>query len=249
MSGPTRTVLITGVCGGIGQATAAAFADAGWNVIGVDLVEPSPDVRVDRFYRTDVSRDGEVDALVHEVELDGLDGLVNNAAVQLDASLVDTTDEMWKLVMDTNVRSMFQLIRGFHDRLAARRGGIVNVSSVHAVATSANVAAYAISKGAVAALTRTAALELALAGIRCNAVLPGAVMTPMLKAGLSRRPHPRGADGNLEGLIARTPLGFVATPEQIAPSILFLADDRLSPYTTGQTLIIDGGATVHLSTE
>jgi NAD(P)-dependent dehydrogenase (short-subunit alcohol dehydrogenase family) len=245
----TRTVLITGVCGGIGHATAAAFSDAGWNVIGVDLVEPSGDVRVDHFHRADVSHDGAVDALVRELALDELDGLVNNAAVQLDASLLDTTDEMWTLVMDTNVRAMFQLIRGLHAPLAARRGGIVNVSSVHAIATSANVAAYAISKGAVAALTRTAALELALAGIRCNAVLPGAVMTPMLQAGLSRRPHPRGAEGNLEELVARTPLGFVATPEQIAPSIVFLTDDLLSPYTTGQTLVIDGGATVHLSTE
>jgi glucose 1-dehydrogenase len=249
MTEPSRTVLITGVCGGIGRATAAAFSDSGWNVIGTDLHEPTGDLRAGRFHLADVSRDGGVDALVDELALDALDGLVNNAAVQLDAPLVGTTDEMWSLVMNTNVRAMFQLIRGLHGPLAARRGGIVNVSSVHAIATSANVAAYAISKGAVAALTRTAALELALAGIRCNAVLPGAVMTPMLEAGLSRRPNPRGAQGNLDELVARTPLGFVSTPEQVAPSILFLADGRLSPYTTGQTLVIDGGATVHLSTE
>jgi NAD(P)-dependent dehydrogenase (short-subunit alcohol dehydrogenase family) len=246
---PDRTVLITGVCGGIGSATAAAFREAGWRVIGTDLHEPAGHVRVDRFHLADVSRDGGVDELLGELELAVLDGLVNNAAVQLDAPLVGTTDEMWSLVMNTNVRAMFQLIRGLHGPLAARRGGIVNVSSVHAIATSANVAAYAISKGAVAALTRTAALELAFAGIRCNAVLPGAVMTPMLEAGLSRRPHGRGPQGNFDDLVARTPLGFVATPDQVAPSIVFLADARLSPYTTGQTLVIDGGATVHLSTE
>jgi glucose 1-dehydrogenase len=249
MSEPARAVLITGVCGGLGRATAAAFADAGWYVIGTDFREPTGDVRVDRFHLADVGLDGGVDALVRELALDTLDGLVNNAAVQLDVPLVDTSDEMWKLVIDTNVRAIFQLIRDLHGPLAARRGGIVNVSSVHAIATSANVAAYAISKGAVAALTRTAALELALVGVRCNAVLPGAVMTPMLQAGLARRPHPQGAHGNLEELVARTPLGFVATPEQIAPSIVFLTDSRLSPYTTGQTLVIDGGATVHLSTE
>jgi len=245
----TPTVLITGVGGGIGRATAAAFSQAGWTVIGTDHVEPAEDLHVDRFHHADVGRDGGVDALVEELALDGLDGLVNNAAVQVDAALVATTDETWKLVMNTNLRAMFQLIRGLHGPLAARRGSIVNVSSVHAVATSGNVAAYAVSKGAVAALTRTAAIELAAVGVRCNAVLPGAVMTPMLQAGLSRRPHPQGADGNLDALVARTPLGFVATPEQIAPSILFLADSRLSPYTTGQTLIVDGGATVHLSTE
>ena len=106
--------------------------------------------------------------------------------------------------MDTNVRAMFQLIRGLHGALAACRGSIVNVSSVHAVATSANVAAYAVSKGTVAALTRTAAIQLAAAGVRCNSVLPGAVMTPMLEAGLSRRPHPQGVDGNLDVLVGRT---------------------------------------------
>jgi NAD(P)-dependent dehydrogenase (short-subunit alcohol dehydrogenase family) len=125
----------------------------------------------------------------------------------------------------------------------------VNVSSVHALATSPNVAAYAVSKAALAGLTRTAALELALHGIRCNAVLPGAVMSDMLRAGLSRREHPEGPQGNLDALIARTPLGFVATPEQIAPSIVFLADGERSPYTTGQLLVVDGGAMIRLGTE
>jgi NAD(P)-dependent dehydrogenase (short-subunit alcohol dehydrogenase family) len=111
------------------------------------------------------------------------------------------------------------------------------------------VAAYAVSKAALAGLTRTAALELALHGIRCNAVLPGAVMSDMLRAGLSRREHPEGPQGNLDALIARTPLGFVATPEQIAPSIVFLADGERSPYTTGQLLVVDGGAMIRLGTE
>ena len=112
-----------------------------------------------------------------------------------------------------------------------------------------NVAVYAISKGALAALTRSAAIELAAAGIRCNAVLPGAVDTPMLREGLDRRPHPDGPDGNLNELAARTPLGFVATADQIAPSVVHLADGELSPYTTGQMLVVDGGATIKLGTE
>lgn len=110
---------------------------------------------------------------------------------------------------------------------------MVNVGSVHAVATSANAAAYAVSKGALATLTRAAALELASDGVRCNAVLPGAVDTPMLRQGLSRRAHPEGAAGNLRALIARTPLGFVAAPDQIAPAVLFLADGEQTPYVTG----------------
>ena len=120
---------------------------------------------------------------------------------------------------------------------------------MHALTTSANVAAYAISKAALAGLTRTAALELALHGIRCNAVLPGAVMSDMFHAGLSRRPHPDGPGGNLQEIVRRTPLGFVATPKQIAPSIVFLADGEHSPYTTGQVLVVDGGTLIRLGTE
>jgi NAD(P)-dependent dehydrogenase (short-subunit alcohol dehydrogenase family) len=99
------------------------------------------------------------------------------------------------------------------------------------------------------ALTRSAALELADDGIRCNAVLPGAIDTKMLREGLDRRPNPDGAEGNLKILAQRTPLGFVATADDIAPSILHLADNDQSKYTTGQMLVLDGGATIRLSTE
>jgi NAD(P)-dependent dehydrogenase (short-subunit alcohol dehydrogenase family) len=151
--------------------------------------------------------------------------------------------------MATNLRAPFQLIRDLAPRLAEVNGGIVNVSSVHAIVTSANVAAYAVSKGALVALTRSAAIDLAPLGVRCNAVLPGAVQTPMLFDGLSRRPHVRGPAGNLEDLKARTPLGFVARPEAVAPTIVHLVDRERSPYTTGQTIVMDGGASIRLSTE
>lgn len=246
----TRRVLVTGACGGIGRGATMAFMDAGWHVIGVDRDAAPADLDIDEFVRADLSADGAVAALrgelAHVVELDAL---VNNAALQVNQPLVNTSDEDWAAVMNTNVRAAFQMIREFHTALAAVRGAVVNISSVHAVATSMNVAVYAISKGALGALTRSAALELAAEGIRCNAVLPGAVMTPMLEAGLSRRPHPDGPDGNLDALVDRTPLGFVATPEQIAPAIVHLADTELSPYTTGQMMVVDGGATIRLGTE
>jgi glucose 1-dehydrogenase len=245
-----RNVIVTGACGGIGRATAHAFASEGWSVFGIDRAEPDDELPADEFVQVDLAADnGAEQARAALVQLDRLDALVNNAAVQIDKSLIDTTDEEWETVMNTNVRAAFQMIREFHGPLAAARGAVVNISSVHAVATSLNVAAYAISKGALAALTRSAALELAQDGIRCNAVLPGAVMTSMLSSGLSRRPHPEGPDGSLRALIERTPLGFVATPDQIAPSIVHLADSRLTPYTTGQMVIVDGGATIRLGTE
>ena len=245
-----KQVLITGACGGIGRGAIAAFRTAGWHIIGIDQAPATADLDVDEFVRADLAAEGGVVQIREQLaHVTTLDALVNNAALQVNQPLVQTTDDEWAAVMNINVRAAFQMIREFHSALAAVRGAIVNVSSVHAVATSINVAVYAISKGALVALTRSAALELAEEGIRCNAVLPGAVLTPMLKDGLSRRPHTDGPDGNLNELVRRTPLGFVATPAQIAPTIVHLADTELSPYTTGQMMVVDGGATIRLGTE
>jgi len=246
-----RHVLITGVCGGIGRAAAARFKTSGWSVIGADRTEPAEPLDIDGFELVDVSESQEVADLFERLtsSMDGLHALVNNAATQINKPIVETTDDDWDLIINTNVRSAFQCIRGAHPLLAAVGGAVVNVSSVHAIATSVNVAVYAISKGALVALTRSAALELAADGVRCNAVLPGAIDTKMLRDGLERRPNPDGADGNLRSIAQRTPLGFVATANDIAPSIVHLADNEQSKYTTGQTLVLDGGATIHLSTE
>lgn len=246
-----RWVLITGVCGGIGRAAAARFRSEGWRVIGADRAEPVEALDIDRFELTDVSQSDEVAQLFERLSasMDGLHALVNNAAIQINKPIVETQDADWELIINTNVRSAFQCIRGAHPLLAAVQGAVVNVSSVHAIATSMNVAVYAISKGALVALTRSAALELAADGVRCNAVLPGAIDTKMLREGLDRRPNPDGAEGNLRILAQRTPLGFVATAEDIAPSIVHLSDNQQSRYTTGQMLVLDGGATIRLSTE
>lgn len=244
-------VLITGVCGGIGRAAADAFTAAGWSVIGVDRTEPELPLAIDRFEKIDVSESAQVASLFDRLqqELPDLNALVNNAAMQVNKPIVETSDADWEQIINTNVRSAFQCIREAHPLLAKARGAVVNVASVHAIATSMNVAVYAISKGALVALTRSAALELAADGIRCNAVLPGAIDTKMLRDGLSRREHPDGPDGNLRVLAERTPLGFVAEAKDIAPSIVHLADNEQSRYTTGQMLVLDGGATIRLSTE
>ncbi len=245
----TRTALVTGAGGGIGSATVTALRTDGWRVIGVD--RPGVDVEgCDRVEPCDVGADGAVAALFDGLSDEArLDVVVNNAAVGLDKALCETTDDDWRRVMDTNLRAAFQCIRHAAPLLATTRGAVVNVSSVHAVATSVNVAVYAVSKGAIVALTRSAAVELADQGVRCNAVLPGSVRTQMLEAGLDRRPHPDGPAGNLADLAARTPLGRVADPGEIAEVIVFLADGRRSSYVTGQTLVADGGALAHLSTE
>jgi NAD(P)-dependent dehydrogenase (short-subunit alcohol dehydrogenase family) len=118
------------------------------------------------------------------------------------------------------------------------------------VQTSANVAAYATSKGGLLALTRAIAIEFAGDNIRVNAVLPGAVDTPMLRAGLNRG-HLAGEDehSRLDNLARKTVNGRVGQPEEIAHAIYFLADDTQSSFMTGQAMIVDGGATARLSTE
>ncbi|MCK5054189.1 MAG: SDR family oxidoreductase, partial [Anaerolineales bacterium] len=124
------------------------------------------------------------------------------------------------------------------------------VSSVHAVATSVEMAAYAASKGGLAALTRAMALEFAADGVRANALLPGAVDTEMLRDGLNRG-HVSGdsIDERLLDLGRRTVMGRVGLPEELARAIYFMADAEQSAFMTGQTMTVDGGATARLSTE
>jgi|ADGO01.1.fsa_nt_gi Dehydrogenases with different specificities (related to short-chain alcohol dehydrogenases) len=249
----SRTVLITGVAGGIGSATAQVFAEAGWRVIGVDRGDRPAPTSLHRFIRADIADIEQSRAIFDEVTAQEgrLDALVNNAAIQVAKPLVETTPEEWDAVMASNLRSVYLGVRHAYPLLRADGGGaIVNVSSVHAVATSANIAAYAASKGALLALTRALAIELAREQIRVNAVLPGAVDTPMLHAGLTRG-HVEGANIEelMDALAARTVMGRIGKPTEIGRAILFLADSHYSSFVTGQALIVDGGATARLSTE
>lgn len=250
----SRTMLITGAAGGIGRATVKLFANKGWHVIGVDRAtfgEPFPDNGL--FIQSDISIGENLESIFSQARAftETLHALVNNAALQIAKPILETTVEEWDSVMASNLRSVFLGIKLAHPLLKAAGGGaIVNVSSVHAVATSADIAAYAASKGGLLALTRAVAIEFAPDNIRANAILPGAVDTPMLRAGLSRG-HVSGDDivARLDNLARKTVSGRVGTPEEIAHAIYFLADETQSSYMTGQALIVDGGATARLSTE
>ena len=179
-----------------------------------------------------------------------LDALVNNAAVQIAKPLVETTVDEWDAVMASNLRSVFLFVKLAHPLMKASGGAVVNVSSVHAIQTSANIAAYAASKGGLLALTRAMAIEFAPDSIRVNAILPGAVDTPMLRAGLGRGHVGHGdVQERLDNLARKTVSGKVGKPEEIAHAIYFLADNEQSSFMTGQALVVDGGATARLSTE
>src|SRR5512145_2068573 len=185
-----RTLLITGAAGGIGRATVSLFAENGWRVIGVDRSDFGVDFPQNGlFIQADIARPEEMQAIFEKAHAftDTLDALVNNAAMQIAKPLIETSVEEWDSVMNANLRSVFLGVKLAHPLLKARGGaGVVNVSSVHAIQTSANIAAYAASKGGLLALTRAMAIELAPDNIRANAVLPGAVDTPMLRDGLGR---------------------------------------------------------------
>ncbi len=248
----TRTALVTGAAGGIGRSTVAAFLAAGWQVTAVDRRTDFNFPDGVRFIQADVSLPDDVDVVFDRLDdqIEGLDALVNNAAIQICKPLVEMQVEEWDLTMASNLRSVFLTARAGYPLLRAARGAIVNVSSVHAVATSKEIAAYAASKGGLLALTRALALEFAEDEVRVNAVLPGAVDTAMLRDGLSRS-HVGGEsiEEQLEALSARTVMGRVGQPDEIAQVILFLADREQSSFMTGQSLIVDGGATARLSTE
>ena len=249
-----KTVLITGAAGGIGRATVELFSESGWRVIGVDRSDYGEGFpESGQFIQADISEPEELEAIFTQAQSfsDRLDALVNNAAVQIAKPLLETSVEEWDEVMVSNLRVVFLAMKlAFPLFQTAGGGAVVNVSSVHAVATSANIASYAASKGGMLALTRAMAIEFASDDIRVNAILPGAVDTPMLHAGLARGHVGDGSlPERLENLANKTVIGRVGKPEEIAHAIYFLADNTQSSFMTGQALIVDGGATARLSTE
>ena len=248
-----RTMLITGAAGGIGRATVKVFAEHGWHVIGTDRNEFGEAFPANgTFIQLGIENEEQLDAIFKQVYeiTNHLDALVNNAAIQFAKPLVETSAAEWDELMAVNVRAPFLATKKAYPLLKKAQGAIVNVSSVHAVATSADIAAYAASKGALLALTRAMAIEFARDNVRANAILPGAVDTHMLRAGLSRD-HVSGGtvEERLDDLARRTVIGRVGTTEEIARAIYFLADNTQSSFMTGQPMIVDGGATTRLSTE
>jgi glucose 1-dehydrogenase len=249
-----RAVLISGAAGGIGRATVQHFAEAGWKVIGVDRAPFGagfPEQGL--FIQADISLEEELARIFQQAEAftPSLEALVNNAALQVSKPLLETSAEEWDAVMASNLRSVFLAVKLAYPLLKAAGGGaIVNISSVHAIQTSTNIAAYAASKGGLLALTRAMAIEFAPDNVRVNAILPGAVDTPMLRAGLGRG-HLGGATiyERLDNLARKTVNGRVGQPSEIANTIYFLADSTQSSFMTGQAIVVDGGATARLSTE
>lgn len=242
----SRRVAITGIAGGIGSAAAAAFHAAGWVVAGVDASE-AQDTVADAFLRLDIGApDAEERLTTYLASLGSVDAMVNAAGIQNTSSALDTGDDEWGRIMDVNVRGALRASRAAFPLLQKSGGAIVNIASVHAIATTHNAAAYAASKAALVSLTRSLALEWAPT-IRVNCVLPGAIDTPMLTEGLLR--GGKGKDAGRESLETSIPLRRVGQPSEIAPMILFLLDAGQSSFITGQAIVVDGGVLASLGTQ
>ena len=250
-----KIVVVTGGTRGIGAAIAATCAQLGGKIVltGRDeaagiAVERSIGTAggMARFVQGDVTAPGFADRLVDDVlgKEARIDVLVNNAGILSRSNAPDCTDAEWDAVIATNVTTMFQLCRAvvpvMRRQFASdgRSGSIVNIASDWALVGAHNAVAYGASKGAVAQLTRSMAVDHAKEGIRVNAVCPGDTETDMLLSG--RGHEERGA--LLTRLGRAIPLGHVGRPLDVAGAVAFLASDAAG-YITGALLPVDGGHT------
>ncbi len=240
-----KVAVVTGAGGGIGSSAAAAFVRAGWDVIGIDA-RPVTGSEHFQVISADVGVTADIERVGAHVErvASRVDCLVHCAAVQIAKPMLETTYEEWDLTLRVNVTAAFRLTKLLAPLLDG--GSIINISSVHARATSAGMAAYVTSKGALSALTRAMALELAPRGIRVNAILPGAIESDMLRVGLLCGGDAETARARL---VASTPLARVGAPDDIAALILFLADGDRAAFITGQEFVVDGGVLARLASE
>ena len=253
-----KNVLVTGGTSGIGQAIAVRFAEYGANVAINYLRQPEEAAETeeqvhtcvrkvketgvrDVLVRGDVSREDEVVAMLGETvrQLGGLDILVNNAGIQLSRPSEELTAADFDRVLAVNLRGAFlcarESIRTFLDNDTG--GVVINVSSVHQRIPKPSYLGYSVSKGGMANLTTTLALEYAARGVRVNGIGPGATVTPINRAWVD---DPQKA----EQVTSHIPMRRAGTADEMAGVACFLASDDAA-YITGQTLYVDGGLTLY----
>ena len=244
-----RTAIVTGGASGIGRAVARRFLDDGARVViadidedrGEEVAEALSEYGEIRFIACDVGERLDVHNLVASTldAFSDIDILVSNAGIVHKARFLDLSEDDFDRVMRVNIKGPFLCGQAVAKHMVERveegdaPGTIVNMSSINAVFGLPDQIPYTVSKGGLAQLTKAMAIALAPHGIRVNAVGPGSVMTDML-ASVVDDPDAR------ERILARTPLGRIGKPEEIAAVVAWLASDDAS-YVTGHTLYADGG--------
>ena len=240
-----RVALITGAASGIGAATARRFAREG-ALVGVNDADAAGAERVAEEIRSaggkatavpgDVTKRATVEEMIRQVvgAWGRVDILINNAGINRDAMAAKMTEEQWDRVLDVNLKGSFLCAQAVLPGMRERGWGrVTNTSSIGSLGNIGQ-ANYAASKAGVIGLTRTLALEYAKYGVTVNCVAPGATMTPMI-AGIP--------DKIKEQMIARIPMGRIASPDEIASLHCFLASDEAA-FITGQVIFVDGGMSV-----
>ncbi len=250
--GRTRTTVVTGGASGIGAAIAERLVnDGGWVVL-VDIAAPALDGMVARLGPDRISAvvgdvadpSTHLAAVQRTREHGGLTGWVNCAGITASTWPHLAPSSAVRAILDANLLGSYYGVAAAvaHWIAGGRSGSIVNISSVHGRRAASGYTAYEMSKAGVEALTRSTAVSYAADGIRCNAVAPGAVETPALRAEL-------GADGDAETavrqLVDQIPAGRIGQAYELAGLVCFLLSDT-SSYLTGQTIVVDGGMTAHL---
>ena len=231
-----KVAVVTGGSRGLGQAMCERFASEGAKVVAVDMAELAYKNENVEFYKLNVTSPEDINKFkeymvekYHKVDI-----LVNNAGITRDAMTRKMTDEMWDLVINVNLKGVFNMVRAFGPLMEENNyGSIINISSVVGVFGNIGQANYAASKAGVIGLTKTWAKEFARKGakVRCNAIAPGYIMTDMLKT---------VPEDLLEKFAKLTMLGRLGQPSEIASAAAFLASDDAS-YVTGQVLEVNGG--------
>jgi NAD(P)-dependent dehydrogenase (short-subunit alcohol dehydrogenase family) len=242
-----KVVLVTGAATGMGETSAVEFAKAGAKVVVADWNEDAGRATVAdiietggeaKFVKVDVSNSKSVKAMVDQTIAwyGRLDCAFNNAGImEENAKLADVDEAMFDRIVAVNMKGVFLCMKYELPVMVAQgKGAIVNTSSVCAARILPNCAAYTASKFGVVALTRSAAVEYGGSGVRINAILPGAIATPMAKAAVAADP------ARLERIKHTRPLGKVAEPIVIAKAAMWLCSDD-AEHITGHSLPVDGG--------
>ena len=231
-----KVAVVTGGAQGIGRCICETFAKEGAQVIAVDMSEMDYTCENVTGYKLNVTKRDEIEKFIKDaVEKYGhIDVLVNNAGITRDALIHKMTEDMWDVVIDVNLKGVFNLTQAIAPlMIEQKKGSIVNISSVVGEYGNIGQSNYAATKAGVIALAKTWAKEFSRKGeaVRVNSVAPGYVNTDMMKT---------VPDKVLDPIRAKTMLGRLGEPEEIANAVLFLASDE-SSFITGHNLSVNGG--------
>tara|TARA_B110000438_G_scaffold301825_1_gene357744 strand:+ start:1367 stop:2116 length:750 start_codon:yes stop_codon:yes gene_type:complete len=237
----SKTAIITGGSRGIGRGIVDRFVNDGWNTVTCSR-NPRPNDLNNKviWEQADVGEPEDAARIVEKAisTFGVIDLLVNNAGVQVEKNIMDSTDDDWDLVIGANCRGVFNMCRASLEHMTKTGGSIVNIGSISGNASDPSMALYNASKSFVHGLTRSIAVDHGPT-VRCNAICPGWIMTDMADEAFALASNPKVAK---KDALSRHPVGRFGKPEDIANMVAWLASDQ-SGYVSGQLFTVDGGLT------